>query len=107
MDVTLLRITSKYIVSLRYDTPLHETTKIKIEKKLKKYFCLNLNLKGKHRNVCRTSTKSKRKVFDSGRQRADGSDVIYSKTKETKKIQILGEVPEVNSKNNVMYKTFN
>ena len=50
--------------------------------------------------------KSKRKVFDSGRQRAEGSDVIYSKTKETKKIQILGEVPEVNSKNNVMYKTF-
>ena len=64
------------------------------------------DLKGKHRSVCKTSTKSKRKVFDSGRQRAEGSDVIYSKTKETKKIQILGEVPEVNSKNNVMYKTF-
>ena len=66
-------------------------------------FCFK---KGKHRNACKSNTKSKRKVFDSGRQRAEGSDVIYAKTKETKKIQILGEVPEVNSKHNVMYKHF-
>ena len=41
------------------------------------------------------TSKKERKIFDSGKQRAEGSDVIYAKTKETKKVQILGEKPEV------------
>lgn len=50
----------------------------------------------KHKNICKkASTKSNnRKIFDSGKQRAEGSDVIYSKTRETKKVQILGQKPE-------------
>ena len=47
--------------------------------------------------ACAKLSKPKRKIFDSGKQRADGSDVIYSKTKETKKVQILGEKAEVSS----------
>lgn len=47
---------------------------------------------GKHRKVCKNITKP-RKIFDSGRQRADGSDVNYKKTKETLKVQIAGEKP--------------
>lgn len=49
----------------------------------------------KHRQICKKTSKKERKVFDSGRQRADGSDVIYSKTRETKKVQVLGEKPDV------------
>ncbi|CAF0852775.1 unnamed protein product [Brachionus calyciflorus] len=46
----------------------------------------------KHRKVCSNITKS-RKIFDSGRQRADGSDVNYKVTKETRRVQIEGEKP--------------
>jgi hypothetical protein len=48
-----------------------------------------------HRQACKKLNNPKRKVFDSGRQRAAGSDVNYVKTKETKKIQIEGEKPRV------------
>lgn len=40
----------------------------------------------KHRQICKKTSKKERKVFDSGRQRAEGSDVVYAKTKETKKV---------------------
>lgn len=40
----------------------------------------------KHRQICKKTSKKERKVFDSGRQRAEGSDVAYAKTKETKKV---------------------
>ena len=49
----------------------------------------------KHRQICKKTSKKERKVFDSGRQRAEGSDVAYAKTKETKKVQVLGEKPDV------------
>ena len=52
-------------------------------------------IQNKHRQACKKLNTSKRKVFDSGRQRAAGSDVNYVKTKETKKIQIEGERPRV------------
>lgn len=43
----------------------------------------------KHRLACKKVSKP-RKIFDSGKQRAEGSDVVYAKTRETKKIQIEG-----------------
>ncbi|RNA38617.1 zinc finger C2HC domain-containing 1A isoform X1 [Brachionus plicatilis] len=46
----------------------------------------------KHRKVCKNITKP-RKMFDSGRQRAQNSDVNYRKTKETLRVQIEGEKP--------------
>lgn len=46
----------------------------------------------KHRKVCKNITKP-RKIFDSGRQRADGSDVNYKITRETRRVQIEGEKP--------------
>lgn len=49
----------------------------------------------KHRNICKKSSTKARKIFDSGRQRADGSDVTYAKTNETKKVQILGQKPDI------------
>lgn len=55
---------------------------------------------GKHKSVCKQTTKKQRKIFDSGKQRSEGSDVQYQKTKETKKIQILGETPVQNKPNN-------
>ena len=53
--------------------------------------------KPKHKNICAKTSKklANRKIFDSGKQRAEGSDVVYAKTKETKKVQILGQKPEV------------
>jgi len=41
----------------------------------------------KHRQVCKKIVNKGRKTFDSGRQRATGSDVIYAKTKETQKVE--------------------
>jgi len=41
----------------------------------------------KHTKICKKTAQKGRKIFDSGKQRADGSDVIYSKTKETKKTE--------------------
>ena len=49
----------------------------------------------KHQNACVKLATKPKKVFDSGRQRAAGSDVKYEKTKETKKIQIYGEKADV------------
>lgn len=49
----------------------------------------------KHRNICKKASSKNRKIFDSGKQRAEGSDVVYSKTRDTKKVQVLGQKPEV------------
>lgn len=49
----------------------------------------------KHRNICKKTSTKARKIFDSGKQRSEGSDVIYQKTKETKKVQVLGEKPDI------------
>lgn len=56
----------------------------------------------KHQSVCQKTTVKKRRIFDSGKQRADGSDVVYEKTRETKNVQIFGEKAEddVAKKNN-------
>ncbi|CAF1118098.1 unnamed protein product [Rotaria sordida] len=45
----------------------------------------------KHQTICRKVTNSKRKVFDTGKQRATGSDVPYKATKRTAQIY-TGEV---------------
>lgn len=49
----------------------------------------------KHRNICKKASQKGRKIFDSGKQRSEGSDVIYQKTKDTKKVQVLGQKPEI------------
>ena len=61
--------------------------------------CLeNFIWKVKHTKICKKTAQKGRKIFDSGKQRADGSDVIYSKTKETKKVQVLGQKAEVSNR---------
>ena len=44
--------------------------------------------KRKHEGICRKVANSKRKVFDSGRQRAANSDVPYKATKKTQQVYV-------------------
>lgn len=55
----------------------------------------NQEILSRHKNICKKSTSKNRKTFDSGKQRSEGSDVQYKNTKDTKKVQVLGQKPEV------------
>lgn len=47
-------------------------------------FLFFLFLKARHANVCKASAKKRRKVFDSSRQRAEGTDISTLKPMKPK-----------------------